>query len=107
MLIPYLAVVTWDDAWSAGIELLTAKDIDEKHKPAVMETLGWVIKEDIAGVWVSSERCLDPGETSFRGHTFIPRSLITTIRPFKLTVPRKKAVRVPPTPDYPPPGLPG
>lgn len=97
---PVLAVIVWDDAWSAGIEVLTIKEIEEKHKPSVMQSLGWVIKTDAAGVWISSERCMDKGDECYRGHTFIPRSLIKSVTPFKLapTTKRKPREKVAPIP---------
>jgi hypothetical protein len=87
---PTLAVVVWDDAWSGGNDLITLKDVEEKHRPSVMQTLGWVLKEDFTGVFVANERCMDLGDECYRGSTFIPRSLIKSVTPFKLSVPRRK-----------------
>jgi hypothetical protein len=86
---PTLAVVVWDDAWSGGNDLITLKDVEEKHRPSVMQTLGWVLKDDPAGVFVANERCMDLGDECYRGSTFIPRSLIRSVTPFKLQTPRK------------------
>jgi hypothetical protein len=86
---PTLAVVVWDDAWCAGIELLTVKEVEEKHHPSVMQTLGWLLKDDPSGVWIANERCMDKGDDTYRGHTFIPRSLIKSVTAFKLSTPRK------------------
>lgn len=87
--VPYLGVVVWDDAWSKGIELMTLKDIAENHHPSVMQTLGWVCQDDSKGIWIANERCMDKGDECYRGHTFIPRQLIKSATPFKLTTPRK------------------
>lgn len=95
---PYLAVVVWDDAWSAGIEVLNQKDVEEKHRPSVMQTLGWILKEDDLGISIANERCLDKGDECYRGHTFIVRSLVKSVTPFKLSTPRKpKPLPVPTT----------
>lgn len=98
---PLLHVVVWDDAWSAGIELLTLKEIEEKHRPSVMQTLGWMLKSDSTGVWIASERCLDKGEECYRGHTFIPRQLIKSVTPFKLSTPKKVKAHAKAPPDSP------
>jgi hypothetical protein len=96
---PFLAVIVWDDAWSAGIEILTAKEVQEKHQPSVMQTLGWVLVDDPAGLSIANERCLDKGDECYRGHTFVPKSLIKSVTPFKLSTPRKsKREKDPPLP---------
>lgn len=93
-----LAVVVWDDAWSAGIEVLTVREVQERHKPSVMQTLGWVLVDDEQGISIANERCADKGEECYRGHTMIPRSLIKSVTPFKLSVPRKVHEKVRPVP---------
>lgn len=96
---PQLCVVVWDDAWSSGIEVLTVKEIEEKHHPSVMQTLGWVIKSDEKGVSIANERCMDAGDECYRGHTFIPKQLIKSITPFKLASPRRtRRAKKPPLP---------
>jgi hypothetical protein len=89
---PVLKLVVWDDAWSSGIDVLTEKEMLEKHHPSIMQTLGWVVYSDAAGVSIANERCMDKGDECYRGHTFIPRSLIKSETPFKLTTPRRKRV---------------
>jgi hypothetical protein len=86
---PFLAVVIWDDAWSSGIESLSLEDIRKKHKASVMQSLGWICESDEKGISLASERCLDEGEECYRGHTFIVRSLVRSVTPFKLSIPRK------------------
>lgn len=89
---PSLCVVVWDDAQSNSVSSVTIKAIDEVHKPAVMQTLGWLLKEDEGGVSVANERCLDQGDETYRGHTFIPRKMIISVTPFTLARPRVKKV---------------
>lgn len=101
---PLLSVVIWDDAWSSGIEILTLKEVEEKHHPSIMQTLGWVLQDDDRGISIANERCMDKGDECYRGHTFIPRSLIKSVTPFKLS-PAKRAPRHAKTatpPDAPP-----
>lgn len=90
---PQLHVVVWDDAQTGSIASVSVKDIDTIHRAAVMQTLGWVLRSDEAGISIANERCLDAGDETYRGHTFIPRSLVKSETPFNLTRPRRhKAV---------------
>lgn len=88
---PFLAVIVWDDAWAGGNDLVTLKDVEEKHRPSKMQTLGWVLLDTEAGITIANERCMDLGDECYRGSTFIPRSLIRSATPFKLQTPKKKA----------------
>ena len=90
---PILAHVVWDDAQSTATESVSLKDIDHHHRSAVMQTVGWLLKEDEKGVSVANERCLDEGDETYRGHTFIPSSLVRSVTPvIKPKVSRKKKV---------------
>jgi hypothetical protein len=94
---PSLHVVVWKDAWSAGIEVLTIKDASERHKPSIMQTIGWITQSDSEGITIFNERCVDKGEECYRGHSFIPRELVKSETPFKLQTPRKpKHEKTPP-----------
>ena len=87
--IPTLCSVLWDDANSAGIESMSISDIDSLHVACPMETVGWVLKQDAAGISIANERYLE--ENTYRGHTFIPHSMITKITPLtKKRVPSVK-----------------
>jgi hypothetical protein len=88
-----LKVVVWDDAWSAGIEVMTMKEAKERHKASIMQTIGWVVESNDEGITLFNERCMDKGEECYRGHSFIPRVLVKSETPFKLATPRKKAPR--------------
>lgn len=87
---PTLSVVTWADAWSAGNTVMTVQEIREKHRASIMETLGWVLVSDDEGVSMANERCVDKGDECYRGHTFIPRALVRSVKPFTLRAPRRK-----------------
>jgi hypothetical protein len=85
-----LVTVVWADAHASAGDQLTVKELDDYHKPTIMETTGWLLREDDVGVTVANERCLDEGDGAFRGRTFIPKSLIQSITPvIKSKKPRK------------------
>jgi hypothetical protein len=46
----------------------------------IMETVGWLLKNDPRGVSVVCEAFLDEGVRSYRGHTFIPRGMVLAVR---------------------------
>ena len=82
---PLFVNCIWADAWADAVESVTLKDVAEKHRPMMMETYGWLLYEDNAGVSIAAERCIDKGDESYRGRSFIPRTLIQSISPVKLT----------------------
>ena len=87
-------VVNWHDAHGSTHEDITPETVD--HEPILMSTAGWLLKETETGVSVANEY----GDGSYRGHTFIPRPLIVSITPVKLTRPRVVKKRVaPPSPQ--------
>lgn len=86
--LPFVVVV-WDDAHSSAVIPVTVKDIGLEHRASVFQTVGWLLQDDTVGVSIANERCLDQGDETYRGHTFIPRSLIRSINHFNLTRPRK------------------
>lgn len=89
---PYLALLVWDDAHGSAVEQVTLSSVAEAHKAAVFQTVGWILLDDDAGVSIANERCLDEGEESYRGRTFVPRALIRSVTPLnKPRKPRKKA----------------
>ena len=76
----YKATVWWNDAQGSATTVISKSSIDEKHKPIVMETMGWVLRDDEQGISICNERYTEEGELSYRGHTFIPRSLIVKVK---------------------------
>jgi hypothetical protein len=83
-------VAVWDDAWGDATDSASAKDVDDRHKPTVIQTVGWMLKDDEKGVSIFNERYMDEGETEYRSRTFIPRSLIRSVTPFNLVRPRQR-----------------
>lgn len=76
-----LVLCVWDDAWSDFAELVTSQDAGLKHRPTVMQTVGWLVIDNDQGVSLFNERCLDQGEESYRGRTFIPRAMVRSVTP--------------------------
>ena len=93
---PQLVVAVWEDAWADGTDSVSEHDHDAKHRPTVMQTIGWLLRDDDVGISIFNERCLDKGEESYRSRTFILRSMIRSVTPMNLTTPRKKKLDVPP-----------
>jgi hypothetical protein len=87
-LFPFVSVV-WDDAWADATDSVGERDHDSKHKATVMETRGWLVRDDELGVSIFNERCLDDGDGSYRSRTFIPRAMIKSVTHWKLVKPRK------------------
>jgi hypothetical protein len=81
---PPYCIVIWDDAWSDSVGVATLKDVGELHKASRYETRGWVLIDNERGISIFPERCLDDGEVSYRGRTFIPRSLVISNTPIKV-----------------------
>lgn len=72
-------VVVWNDAWASAAVDVTLKDVGETHQPAVMETRGWLLRDDEVGISLANERCLDQGDDAYRGHSFIPRGMVVEV----------------------------
>lgn len=79
-----LVVVEWNDAWikEAGV---TLEDVGATHVPTVVTTIGWMMKDDEVGISLANEFYDD----TYRGRTFIPRGMVKTVTPYRLTKPRK------------------
>lgn len=83
-------VVLWNDAWIDATEPVTLVDVETKHKPLLVKTFGWLLKEDEVGVTLASERYLDNTEHDvFRAATFIPKAMIQSVTPVSLAKKRK------------------
>ena len=75
---PPLVVVTWDDAQSSATRIYAE---DRDHAPTVMETVGWLMKQDARGVSICCERFIEDGAFCYRGHTFVPSGIVTSVEP--------------------------
>ena len=89
--------MTWDDPNSSSVEVITEENIEQYHVPEVMKTVGWLLRDDEKGVSVCNETYLEHGKPRWRGHTFIQRSLIKSVKPYTSPSKRKpKNAKVPP-----------
>lgn len=73
-----MVVVRWKDAQSSTTKVYKEEDDANYHVPIVMETVGWLLKDDERGISVMNEAFQEDG-VNYRGHTFILRSLIMDI----------------------------
>lgn len=88
-----LVVVEWNDAWIDGSDPVNLAEVGTSHKPKVIVTLGYVLKDDDVGLSLANEYYED--ESVYRGRTFIPRQMVKTVTPYRLSRPRTK--RQPPS----------
>lgn len=87
-----LVVVEWNDAWIDGADPVTLADVAASHKPKVIVTLGYVLRDDDIGLSLANEYYED--ESTYRGRTFIPRSMVKKVTTYKLSRPRADSQRV-------------
>lgn len=80
-----LVVVVWNDAWTNELGV-TKDDVRASHKPMVVTTIGWLLLDDEIGISIANELYDD----TYRGRTFILRSMIQSVTPFALSTPRKR-----------------
>ncbi len=70
-------MVTWNDAWSpVGSDSVNAADVDDVHHGLPIWTVGWLLKDDAAGVTICAEYTDDD---DYRSRSFIPRPLVVSI----------------------------
>lgn len=86
---PKFVIVDWKDAWTQSYDEATLSNVADEHRPMPMQSVGWLLHEDEAGVSIFNERCMERKEPEYRGRTFIPRGMIQTITEYKLVKPRK------------------
>ena len=89
---PPFVIIEWDDAWADATTAVTLKDVGDSHRPEVIKTTGWLLKEDEAGVSLANEVC---GDGSYRGRTFILKAMIRSVIRVNLAPIRKKAASAP------------
>lgn len=96
-----LVEAIWTDAWSDEENFQTIHGITLTHGPMIVHTIGWLLKNDDAGVSIANEKSVqDDGEVVYRGRTYIPKGMLTSVVPFKLAKPRKAKIK-PISPDEP------
>lgn len=84
-----LVIVEWHDAVTFETPVGLA-DVSSMHRPEVVHTLGWVLREDEHGISLATEYY----DESYRGRSFIPRNMIRAVTPFALTKPRMRKAEV-------------
>lgn len=67
-----IVAISWDDAHGNATACYSQHEIP--HAPVKVTTIGWLLREDAAGVSVANEYCSDG---DYRGVTFIPIGMIT------------------------------
>lgn len=70
-----LVAVVWDDAHVAESEVLSVDEVATRT-PARIVTYGILVRDDEQQIGVAAELY---GEQSYRGVTFVPRSLVVEI----------------------------
>lgn len=83
---PALVLVEWKDANVGGDDVVTLENVDTFHKPTVVRTLGWLLKESSDGITLVNEYYDD----CYRGRTFIYAPMIVSITRYKLSQQRKQ-----------------
>lgn len=83
------ALLRWDDANASSTEMVTVHNLAKVHRPVSILTAGWVLQDDAEGITIACEYC---GDGEYRGHTFVPRSLVRSIE--SLVKPRAKRTKM-------------
>jgi len=85
-----VVVVEWLDAvdWDSPIAL---SEVATRHRPELVQSIGWLLKEDEAGVLIGCEYY----DEMYRRVEFIPRVNIKSTTRFKLTKPRERRPAAP------------
>lgn len=81
-----LVIVIWNDAHVEADLPITLETVGETHKPMVIRTMGWVLRDDEIGISLANEHY----EGTYRGRTFIHRPMVISTTPYALTRPRQK-----------------
>ncbi len=86
-----LVALLWDDANSfaptRSVDASDERDMGQIHAYAPILTVGWILQSNDAGVTIACEYL---GDQDFRGLTFVPRTLIRTITPIRLSAPSRR-----------------
>ena len=93
-----VVVVRWNDAQSSATKVYTEND-PSYHAPVIMETLGWLMRDDETGVSIMNEVFAEDGTKNYRGHTFVPRALVISVTPYR--VPKLRRLHAHRHPDIP------
>ncbi len=83
-----LVIVKWNDAHAGGHEQYDIASVP--HAPMVIQTIGWLLREDEAGISVASE-LLDSG--NYRSYTFVPKGMVVSVTTVNSPTQSKRRVR--------------
>ncbi len=81
-----LVLVTWNDANTGNEDVVTPENVEAYHKPTIVYTLGWLLRDDAKGITLVNEYY----DEFYRGRTFIYRPMIISVTQFNLSKPRAK-----------------
>lgn len=84
-----LVVVVWQDAWGDMTTPVELSEVGKSHTPELVTTIGWVLRDDDTGIQLSAEQCADG---TYRSRSFIPRGMVQSVTPYRLTKPRTKRI---------------
>ena len=76
----------WTDSHGGGNEQYDASSVP--HAPLIVETVGWLLRDDQAGVSVASE--FIPETTNYRAYTFVPRGMVLEMKAVGVPRARRK-----------------
>lgn len=86
-----LVKAVWLDAHASSTSAYSEHEIP--HAAIEITTVGWLLKQDDAGVSLANEWCAD---STYRGYTFIPQVLIKSV--VDIVKPKKPRVKLPKQP---------
>jgi len=85
MLDKRLVKVQWHDAHATSFTAYAEHEIP--HAALIVETVGWLLREDDSGVSVANEWCADG---SYRGYTFVPKGMVLAVEDIVKPRPARK-----------------
>jgi hypothetical protein len=88
---PYLVSLRWRDAHGTATQQYEIHELP--HKALEITTYGLLLRDDDDGVSIASEYC---GGGTYRGVTFVPRSLVIEVKPVKPQRKKKESPRANP-----------
>lgn len=72
---PALVALTWKDAHGTATEAYSLHELP--HAPILITTYGLLLREDESGISIACEECADG---TYRGVTFVPQTLIASVK---------------------------
>jgi len=69
-----LVILRWDDAHAYDSEM---EESEINHQAIPITTYGLLLRDDEIGVSIANEQT---SETTYRGHTFVPRAMVRSVQ---------------------------